>query len=213
MKHLYKLFIAASLWAGLAACGTDKSSTQLFAVFQSAFKGRAAAGETNKTITRADIAGFPDPLILASINTRGSALLGVSGTNGPDKTWRSADGVAFTLRKGVLVSTRGLGEDLMSANVPDIISMRGKTAHVYYYLDGSEVIHPVSHICTVTITGRESVVVLGKSYPTLRITETCHSGDLRIQNVFWIGVNRKIRKSKQFISDSVGYVTLQHVID
>ena len=71
-------------------------------------------------------------------NDRASILVR-KGENRDVETYFTPDNISISLRDGVLIATRGLGFDLMSADVSDTIAglrRGGRAVRIHRYLDG-----------------------------------------------------------------------------
>ncbi len=124
-------------------------------------------------------------------------------TKGDVTLWSSGDGAQVALRNGFLISTRGFGMDLMSADVPsvaDLLDANPVHSRKNTYLDGLDTSVRREYSCVVTpVTDRTGPDV------TYQLLETCESDAGRITNVFWIDSANSIVRSKQWISSGVGY--------
>ncbi|SFE72541.1 YjbF family lipoprotein [Roseivivax sediminis] len=98
---------------------------------------RAATEEaTERTITLRRASTLPDGAVL----------------------WLAPDGAGFTFRGGLLVATRGLGDDLMSTDVSDLAALMsagedGLAERFQSRLDGEGQTVLESYVCTVTVSG------------------------------------------------------------
>ena len=129
-------------------------------------------------------------------------------------TW-AADGATFSQRNGVLIQTRGLGADLMSAQAPSPSQLQqagNSYQRMYYFLGEDDQGTRRTYDCTTAIVGGESVEVLGRSYATTHVTETCTRPNGKLTNDYWFQ-GSSIRKSRQWVSAGVGYVEFERVID
>ena len=113
-------------------------------------------------------------------------------------TYLTPDGISVSLRHGVLVATRGLGFDLMTADVsaviPAIRNRSQEVIRVHRYLDGEEQVVIRTFICDYSGAGT--------------VTETCYSDGLRITNTYDLG-GRAIRASRQWVSPEQGYLRVE----
>lgn len=129
------------------------------------------------------------------------ALLDVDGDV---KVWAAKDASQVALREGVLISTRGFGRDLISASVPSLATLRagGDYPRSYYDLDGTDT--TIRHVFACH-TGPEA-----SDDPQVRhIVEVC-SGDMgQIRNEFWFDVVGNLIKSRQWVSQGVGYAAVE----
>ena len=117
--------------------------------------------------------------------------------------WSSADGAQVALRNGVVISTRGFGMDLMSADVPLVAELvddvpghlRNNT-----YLDGLDTSVRRDYSCVVTPVSERK-----PPETKYQLLETCQSDAGLIKNEYWIDEENTVVKSKQWISSGVGY--------
>lgn len=158
------------------------------------------------------LASWPEPLIVATIeNTRTSAALGRIARNGANETYASHTGNHLTLNEGVVVATRGLGIDLMSAAAParsTIAGRKGAYARSWQWLDGLDATVSVTMDCTLHETGRETVTLSGKSYPVRIVAERCSGPSGSVENTYWVDAGGVLRKSRQWLGQDAGHVLL-----
>ena len=164
---------------------------------------------------RAAIDQVQGPLLLATLESRGlSGALVPIGQNGADTTWASADEVAVIMRGGVVRGTRGLGEDLMSAAIPDESALRrdgGSGQRAYYHLDGDDQTVRRSYSCTSHAQGAASLVIVERPYRATRFEERCRGDDGGFTNEYWFLADGRLIQSRQWIGPSVGFLRLQRL--
>ncbi len=117
--------------------------------------------------------------------------------------WTAADGAQVALRDGLLISTRGFGMDLMSADVPSVADLSDAApAHprVNTFLNGLDTPVRRSYDCVVT-----PVLTADDPAVAYHVLETCQSDAGIIKNEYWIDAGGAVVKSKQWISSGVGY--------
>ena len=211
---------ALVLVAGLAACGNapaaGPSAAELRGMLGAAFQPAAARAKGPLAvidIPAETLASWPEPLISAAVeDTRSTAALGRIARNGPDETYASHLGNQVTLRQGVLVASRGLGADLMSSAPPSramLAAGQGSYARSWQWLDGLDQTVSVTMHCTLAVTGRETVVLSGRSHATRVVAETCTGpGDARVDNRYWVDGGGVLRKSRQWLGQNGGYLLL-----
>lgn len=213
----------------LAACGNDKSgpnpmlSAMGAMAKQTIAKGKAKPADgqgSAKAATpaelRAQLQAAGEPVLLVSAQSLGrTGFLGLVDTKGNVATWETPDGASFTQRGGVLIQTRGLGSDLMSAQAPSVgqLLIPGTSyQRIYYFLGDDDQGTRRTYDCTTALVGRETIEVLGKNHSTTHVTETCERPLGKLTNDYWIE-GQAIRQSRQWVSGRVGYVDFQRVID
>lgn len=226
LRTRVRLGFAAAALAMLAACGSEKQQASplvqaVGAVAKSTIgkvsaKRSGAAAAAPAPVTRADLEAYNTPILRAVVAARGAdALLTISDTKGGIVTWSTTDGTSFTLRDGILIQTRGLGPDLMSAQAPSLGALRtdgSRHQRIYFLLGGDDRTTRRSYDCTVSVGGEETIEIFGRSHKATHVTETCSRPQDSIVNEFWIE-GSKIRKSRQLISGGGGFIDLEQVID
>jgi len=162
----------------------------------------------------AEIERAGGPLLRAGVPRLGTqAMMRPSGRNGDVITWEAPDEVSISLAGGVLVATRGLGFDLMSAEVRQTRGMlagapmpaRGY-ARLHSYLDGENRVQFESFLCREAGRRPETITLRGMTRQTLRVTESCTSPDVGFVNEYWLGADGLLWRSRQWIGPRLGYL-------
>lgn len=225
----------AALVAGLAlaGCGNDRSASggeaflaagRVLSEQVRALRPGGAGGGANggQPVSRALVADFPDPLLYAQIPARGAdGLLGMIARNGDAVTWATPDQITLTLKGGMVVATRGLGDDLMSAQVPDVAALAdaggGRALRRHFHIAGDEGRRREDFRCAIAVTGPETIEVLERRHETLHLTETCADpatpGAPVFVNEHWIEPGGLMRRSRQWLGAAIGHIELQRVVD
>lgn len=215
VKHAIALLLAALMLSG---CGSDKTASEGFKLGSAAIKtllaGKPAAAAP-PNFSRAALDQSGTELLRARIENGGTvAFMGRIGEAQGVVSWASVDGLSISLRSGMIVATRGLGTDLMSAFVPTAqdLAAASTTRHRLFYLFGGEVEQERAFDCVVTDAGREKIVVVELAYDTRHRVETCRGdGGLSFENHYWFDNRAIIRQSRQWISPDVGFLELQNL--
>ncbi len=225
-----------SLIAGLVAlalvgaCGNDRAPNPVLAAVGAAAKTSVSKMKGQKAGTapatkaaspeelRAELAQAGKPVLLVSSKALGqTGFLMVSDAKGGVLTWATPDGATFTQRDGVLIQTRGLGADLMSAQAPSVSQLMQAGARyqrVYFFLGGDDQGTRRTYDCATSVVGPENIDVLGRAHATIHVTETCarSTGGGKLTNEFWIE-GSMIRQSRQWVSAGIGFIDFARVID
>ena len=202
----------------LSGCGSEKADHEGFTLGLAAAK-KLVAGKTAiappPTYTRAALDQAAAPLLRAQIEKGGTvAFLGVIGQGRGVVTWASVDGISLSLRDGVVLATRGMGTDLMSAEVPTAAALATTSADQrrHFYLFGGEVEQERAFDCVLRNAGRDRLTVIELVYDTRHRVETCTGpGGLTFENHYWFDNRAIIRQSRQWISPDVGFLELQNL--
>ena len=152
---------------------------------------------------------------LASRNAQ--AQLWVVGRNGPVTTWQTADSITVSLAApGVVLGTRGLGEDLhvadVAATAAALTAGRGAEGlrRTHRTLDGGQRLVSAEYLCTLRPAGSDMVQVGQTRRAALRFDETCRSADGDgFTNHYWRAPDRaEIVASHQWLGPELGSISL-----
>lgn len=224
MRVRTRLASAVFVLALLAACGNDKGATNpvASAVGQMAkaslAKGKgakAAPGPAAAPASRQELAAFGKPILRVRSERLGQdGFLTIVDAKADVVTWTAQGQATFSLRDGVLIQTRGLGADLMSAEAPSLAQLTSGASYtrVYYFLGEDDRGTRRTYDCVASNVGRDSITVLEKRHAVIRVSELCTRPNSKVTNEFWIE-GKTIRKSRQWASSRVGYVDFERVID
>lgn len=225
MRFPVRLTAALLVLAMIGACGNEKSEpTPIGAAVGTLAKATVAKAKARKQgqkaapapVTRADLEKYGVPILRAVIPNLGAdALLTPTDQKGDVVTWSTSDNRTVSLRNGVLIQTRGLGPDLMSADVPSLAQLSGNGntyQRVYFFLGEEDRGSRRTYDCTTTVNGREVIEIFGRAHTVTHVTESCLRGGGGIKNEYWIE-GATLRKSKQFVSGPAGFIEFERVID
>lgn len=144
-------------------------------------------------------------------NIRAQTTLTPRGQNGETITWVSEDGISLAFQSGVLTSTRGLSDDLMSADISaTLAALRGSTRTDYTtfssYLGEAGETQFRSFVCSLADGHSVSLEMMGQTVQAERFDETCASLTQSHTNSFWIAGDGTMWRSRQWIGDDAGYL-------
>ncbi len=197
LEMMSRLALVLALASGaLSGCG-GKAAALLAVPLQKALGQSAPApGAT---------AAARGPVLVASLPSQGRALqLHVLDRDGPVTTWATQDGLQIMLRDGMLIQTRGLGMDLMSATVPSLAQIAAMSGHnrSHFYLEGSDKPFRRDYTCVVEAGAAD------KNLPKARhLVETCDGPAGFITNHYWLEGGNLVT-SKQWVSQGVGFAVM-----
>ncbi len=199
-----------------AACGPLQSEN----VGRAAVSGilstaRGGAAAATPPLSRATIEAASGPLIYAAVLQRGtSATLSLAGTNSGKDTWIAVDGISLTVQDGLLIATRGLGDDLMAADVAKLrqgFQDGRQTRRVHDYLTGQDEIRRQTYDCTMAAKGSTDIVIFERRQSVTLYEETCTGSASVFLNRYWRDGSGVIWKSQQFVSPGVGHIEIQRL--
>jgi hypothetical protein len=200
---------------GFTACGPMQEGNSAVGIMNSVIRTPSGGeGETpnapGSLLTREFIEAQDTDLLQVSIVSRdAAAILIKGGTNGTKTTWLSPDGIGLVFDGGLLIGSRGLGDDLMGADIATAkSSLNGGGTHrrTLEFITGVDQIERRTFRCVTAKTGVETLIIFERDYDTLVLEESCigDSGDFK--NTYWLDRNSVIWRSRQWISASVGYL-------
>ncbi len=203
---------SAALALAVAACSSEpRQPADPVSVIRAAIaKRRAGPPAPFVAPTAASVARMTTPGLYVSIPKReAKAVLVPLAQNGAVTTWTTGDATTLGVRDGVIVATRGLGPDLMSAGAPAARTLgagTGRTERLYVTLDGDDQPIRQTFVCGLSATARETIAVAERPYLVQRVTERCENGPT---NVWWIDPAGRIRQSHQWLGARIGYADVQ----
>lgn len=142
------------------------------------------------------------PLIEAGFESLGrNQIMAMTGQNGAMRTYMTPSEEALILRGGMLIGTRGLGNDLSVAEPQTEALIRagaaGSGQRVMRYFSGDGLERPLQFACTVGAGPRPGVTI-----------ESCEGHGTRFENSYMVQ-GGQIAVSRQWIGPALGYVTIQ----
>ena len=155
-------------------------------------------------------------ILMTDAGTGLAGFMGVLGENGSVQTWATPDYLTLGLRDGILISTRGFGADLMSAEAPGLAvlaSANGQYQRRFYFLDGADQTQVYAYDCSLHNAGAALITLLGKTYETRHVTEKCQGKQGNFENDFWFDASGALRQSSQMRLQGVENLQLQRIID
>ena len=171
-------------------------------------------------LSRSQLSKVPGPVWFAHLkNIQAYSALTLIGENNGVQTFLTPDQVSLSFRSGFIISTRGLGADLLSAEVSMAIQAlktgdESPYQRVHRLLDGEDHTIIQTFSCTLSKQGIEHIEILEIGYNTQTYIERCQDGTLSFQNKYWTSSKGvKIYQSHQFVSNKMGYIDLQLLIE
>lgn len=162
------------------------------------------------SLTAETVALFPSGLMFAALPDRqAQGTLAPVTRNRDSRTWITIDGISLTFRDGLLQATRGLGQDLMSADLDEVhAAVLGgvpRAVRIHRYLDGESHTRLRSQVCDYRRAPGTADLATGP-IPATHVIEDCASPDREVENHYWIDRAGTIRKSVQWVGNGVGYL-------
>jgi hypothetical protein len=159
----------------------------------------------------ADIAADLDLYRFVQVNALGLAEPArvVSG-EGETFTLELQSGRTAAFRDGVLVATRGFGEDLQAMEAPGLLGLLaaggGTLQRRMEVVDGQDRVTAEALACTVTAAGPEVVDLGTREVEAQRLDESCRGSRVIFDNIWYLDAAGAIVASRQYVSPSVAYL-------
>lgn len=134
--------------------------------------------------------------------------------SGPVRTWQSRDDIQVVDRAGILVATRGLGHDLMAADIAGLqAALSGgpaQYARTWVHVDGQlNRVHRSAH-CRLTVQGRQTHHAPLQAVAVTVLAEVCGAGN-PVTNTYHIADDGLMWWSRQWVSDQIGMVVSERI--
>ena len=152
----------------------------------------------------------PGELLMVALQSRNAVAImtRIASNNGAD-TFLSPGDVSMSFRDGILISSRGLNEDLMGANINGVqealAAGGGSYIRTHSFLDSEDQISTQELTCTMTAEGMENITTIKGVQKTQKLSEACTSPTLIFTNTYWLD-DGTILQSQQALSPGVGYI-------
>lgn len=181
-------------------------------------KPEPAAPENPEAVAARALSANPAPLILVQVEGLGTAQqpLAMVGENRGMRTYMTPAQQAIILRGGMLVGTKGLGNDLSVAEINQVAPLirarrAGQAPRVMRYISGDGVERPLPVTCTVSTGARQDFSFAGRGWSALQVVEACQGSGVSFQNNYLVTGDGQIPVSRQYIGPALGHVTIQTI--
>lgn len=173
--------------------------------------GVSAARSIPGGFTPEAIAAEPGAYRLVQVNALGLAEPArVIQGNGSEITIALQSGPTAAFDGGILVATRGFGDDLFTIDSGGVIeALRaggGSIVRRMETLDGQDQVRTTSFSCAISAAGTESVNLGLREVSLRRFDERCRSEALVFDNIYWLDSAGNVAASRQFVSPTVAYL-------
>lgn len=209
----------------LAACSNQRSSENVLSVSKALIKQqriKPTAPDPQRVLVVAQhaLSNTTGPILLYALEDRKAvSVLRPIAQNGSYQTWAaygSSERRSISTLNGVLVSTRGLGNDLMSSRLEpllDVVSRRenGVATIQQRYIDGENKIVNLKSDCKITRGETEALSGGSGAVSGLRMTAECWQADRSVVNSYLVDRNGSILQSRHWVGPTMGYSSIQRL--
>lgn len=233
--HLRRLPLFGALSATLfvAACsgGNEEPDLelQLITAGRAAIAAKTAAQVTRPPLTRAALDTVEGSFTEVILERRDQlAYVSVNSQRRDDgpgliTTWRTEDNITLSMRNGVLISTRGLGGDILSSTVQVAGDRPGPSQggeRIYYIRALENKTQRLALACDLVDLGPETIEIVELRTDTRRLREICTGGLAadgsgetgKVTNDYWVDSrNGLVVQSRQWAGPFIGYLRLRRL--
>lgn len=216
MRYLTKALCLGLV--ALAACGplNDSNLGRTLAEAGQAATGVGGAPAPAAPTLSPEVANAApgDVLLVKILNRDAVAPLTKVAQNGGAITWISPGKVTMSFEDGILVGTRGLGDDLMGADpvgVRAALNAGGGTAtRRQSFLSSEDQIFTREMTCQITNAGAEVLQTIAGPRNTVKFFEDCKGPLLEFKNTYWM-TGGTILRSRQAVSAGEGFIQVDQL--
>lgn len=210
--------LCAGLFVVMAACGPlyESNLGSKLAEAGQQMTGIGADPKPAVPVIAPEVANAaPGDVLLVKIIARDAvAPMTKVGQNGDAVTWISPGKVTMTFEDGILVATRGLGDDLMGADpvgVRAALDAGGGTAtRRQSFLSSEDQIFTREMTCTIARQGPETVQTISGPRDAVKFFEDCKGPLLEFRNTYWMA-GGGILRSRQAVSAGEGFIQVDQL--
>ncbi len=168
-------------------------------------------------LSRKQIDAAKTPVLFVELISGQNGTLTPYPGQGIGQTWLGADGATLTTDQGVLKASRGMGDDIMGS-----FSKMPKWSKIDYdmkiysreisHLTGNNKINTRLFECKINKKRKKEVIeVWGLKFSVTKFTENCNNDGFEIENIYYVDNRNIVRKSFQYHSDTIGYITTERL--
>ena len=173
--------------------------------------------DARNLINRKQIDAANIPVLFVELRSGQNGTLTPYPGQGVGQTWLGADGATITTEKGILKASRGMGDDLMgsSSSMPTWPKVDYKTdtyKREFGHITGNNKILKRIFKCEILKANNGEIIEIWDiGFKVTRYEEECFSSSLKIKNTYFVDAQNIIRRSTQYHSETLGYVTIERL--
>ncbi|MEE3316860.1 MAG: YjbF family lipoprotein [Pseudomonadota bacterium] len=210
-----RIFGAGALALALAGC-SGANQTKLAAAVLPDLYTTAERDIAALRVQGAIDNGSPVSVVILTDRGQNSVLVPINENRGV-VTWLAVDGSTVSTRDGLIIATRGLGGDLLAADVSQtnaLLQARkpGRVQRFHTELTGDIQADTRAFVCDITDSG-PGVLELPDGVRDIRLMiENCYGAQAEFLNLYWIAdTDGTILHSSQWLGPTIGNVTLRQL--
>jgi len=219
-----KLLSTISLFVTLACCsntpeletGEIKTWQLLKQSFEQSNHSKIFVDARN-LLNREKIDAVDIPILFIQLESGQNGTLTPYPGQGVGQTWLGADGATITLERGVIKASRGMGDDVMGSttSMPSWSNIKNEVI-VYSrkigYIAGNNKIFQRVFECKIKKINKTEVLEIWQvKFFTKKFEEICNSNGFEFKNFYYLDSSEIVRKSLQYHSSTLGYLTTERL--
>ncbi|WP_415404734.1 YjbF family lipoprotein [Tateyamaria sp. SN3-11] len=220
MRALSTALVTSVLFLAGCSGGTDTSSTQASQLrnIYEVFRAQRQDPAPLPTLTPALIDSLTVPSLEVTVENRGTTAFLIPFSDRRDsrpgalRTWRTAGDAMVVLRDGVLVTTRGLGNDLGSTNADSAVQGIQRRVpvsgpHTIYFTNSDNGVDQIDLLCEMRTVGNETIEIVQRQFSVVHLQENCTGTRGIITYDYWVDRrDSTVWQSRQWGGPKLGYI-------
>ena len=173
--------------------------------------------DAKNLLSRKQIDAANIPILFVELETGQNGTLTLYPGLGLGQIWLGADGATLTLDRGILKASRGMGYDLMGATsaIPPWVQIKKNDAiydREFSYLSGDNKIVRYTFECITSKSEKQATLTIWEvEFLVDKYEELCSHQSFRLKNTYFVDQKGIVRKSKQYHSESIGYIITERL--
>ena len=168
-------------------------------------------------LTRKQIDEAKVPILFVELPSGQNGTLTPYPGKGIGQTWLGADGATIALDRGILIASRGMGDDLMGSfsSMPHWLKIKHKStgfSRELYHITGNNKISKQVFQCDIEkISDQEVIKIWDINFNLAKFEENCLNSSKKIKNVYYVDNQGLVRRSSQYHSETIGYIVTERL--
>ena len=168
-------------------------------------------------LTRKQIDEAKVPILFVELPSGQNGTLTPYPGKGIGQTWLGADGATIALDRGILIASRGMGDDLMGSfsSMPHWSKIKHKStgfSRELYHITGNNKISKQVFQCDIEkISDQEVIKIWDINFNLAKFEENCLNSSKKIKNVYYVDNQGLVRRSSQYHSETIGYIVTERL--
>jgi hypothetical protein len=200
----------------VASCSSSSTGNTNYTQFYQLMRESLSASFGKIRVTRDQAASVDYASMGFSLDGGNQAMLILATDSGGELLWTSAAHVVIVTRQGRIVRTLGLDHDLSGLTTRNNTPPPPLTAAIQAPFTSTRLqdfpelgLYGVQVSCRAHMVGRQNINILGQAVPTVRVDESCRSGqpEWSFTDNFWVdGDSGLVWRSRQHVHPNGGTV-------